>query len=408
MVFMRENLARMFLVTRIYVTCLVAALLATSAAAAPADFEAVSLSWYSPAPVTAKVRVSSDGAKWSEWIELAIDGDSSMDGRFVSAITHFGVPQRFIEYSFSGKVDGVSVLTFEIPEKRRPRIASAAMTFGATPIRSREEWGCPDGESSRWTPQYTTVTHAVVHHTAGANTLQDWDAEIRNIWTLHTIGNGWGDIGYNFLIAPDGTIYEGRAGGNGAIGAHFSCRNSNTVGVALLGTFSNVSPTPEALASLKRILGEIINRDAIDPTAVRLHPSSGLNLPTIIGHRDGNVPGATCTITECPGDVLYSMLPAYRSELAVCRPSIDTQPASTFVKPGEEATLSVTPRGSEPFSYQWFAGTTPIANATSATVTVLPSSTAMYWVRVTNGCGSVESATATVSVTGDKRRAVRR
>jgi hypothetical protein len=49
--------------------------------------------------------------------------------------------------------------------------------------------------------------------------------------------------------------------------------------------------------------------------AIVHHPSSGLNLPAILGHRDGNVPGATCTITECPGDVLYSMLPAIRSDI---------------------------------------------------------------------------------------------
>jgi len=49
--------------------------------------------------------------------------------------------------------------------------------------------------------------------------------------------------------------------------------------------------------------------------AIVHHPSSGLNLPTILGHRDGNVPGATCTITECPGNALYSMLPPIRSEL---------------------------------------------------------------------------------------------
>jgi len=154
-----------------------------------------------------------------------------------------------------------------------------------------------------------------VHHTAGANNLIDWEAEVRNIWYYHTFSNAWGDIGYNFLIDPNGVIYEGRAGGPGAIGAHFSCRNSNTVGISLLGTFSSVSPTDGALQSLKLLLVELCARNAIDPTAVLRHPSSGLDLPTILGHRDGNVPGATCTITECPGDVLYAMFPSIRVEL---------------------------------------------------------------------------------------------
>ncbi|HEV8658369.1 MAG TPA: N-acetylmuramoyl-L-alanine amidase, partial [Thermoanaerobaculia bacterium] len=201
--------------------------------------------------------------------------------------------------------------------------AIAGEIAGATlKIRTRVEWQCPDGEGSpRWTPAYTTVTHAVVHHTAGSNALPDWENEVRNIWYYHTFTNAWGDIGYNFLIDPNGVIYEGRAGGAGAIGAHFSCRNSNTVGVGLLGTFTAERPTDAALSSLKTLLAEITAKNSIDPTAIVHHPSSGLDLPTILGHRDGNVPGATCTITECPGYVLYSFLPLLRSELTIRPPS---------------------------------------------------------------------------------------
>jgi len=156
----------------------------------------------------------------------------------------------------------------------------------------------------------------VVHHTAGANDLVDWAAEVRNIWYFHTYSNGWGDIGYNFLIDPNGVIYEGRAGGAGAIGAHFSCRNTNTVGIALLGTFSNVAPTDAALASLEKVLADLCRLNAIDPTALLYHPPSQLLLPTILGHRDGNPSTQTCTRTECPGDVLYSMLPMIRTDVA--------------------------------------------------------------------------------------------
>src|SRR5207253_9228616 len=237
-------------------------------------------------------------------------------GHYLSAIAHFGSAKRYVEYAFDGAVDRVEVVTFA-PSVGTGFSPSGRLKPAATlAVRSRTDWGCPDGENSPlWTPQHTIVTHAVVHHTAGANSVANWDAELRSIWYLHTFTNGWGDIGYNFLIDPNGTVYEGRAGGEGIIGAHFSCRNSNTVGVALLGTFSNVPPTDAALASLKQLLTELCRRNGIDPTATAHHPSSGLNLPTILGHRDGNVPGATCTITECPGDVLYSMLPAIRSQL---------------------------------------------------------------------------------------------
>lgn len=381
----------------------------TTAVVEAREFEAVALSWSASAAVNPRVRVSRDGLQWSDWTALAIDSDSSdsSERRFVSAITHFGFVAHYVEYSFGGPVERVLVTMFAPPAPAQP--VAGSFTFRSASIRSRVEWGCPDGEDSRWTPAYTTVTHAVVHHTAGANSVPDWDAEIRNIWFLHTISNGWGDIGYNFLIAPSGTIYEGRAGGQGAIGAHFSCRNSNTVGIALLGTYSNVSPADAALASLRRILGELMTKNGIDPLATVLHPSSGLNLPTILGHRDGNVPGATCTITECPGNVVYSMLPAMRSDLALCRPSIDVQPASTFVRPGEPATLSVKARGTDPFRYQWYSGATPLEGAMDATLTVSPGTTTTYWVRVANPCGSVDSSSAAVSLAiGGRRRAAGR
>jgi hypothetical protein len=289
------------------------------------SFEAVGVSWSAASSITVRVRVSNDRVDWSEWTELALDDDlpNPSEGHYLSAITHFGSAKRYIEYSFSEPVDRVT-LTFFVPSVAPPIPAAVAGEIASATlnIRSRVDWACPDGEGSpRWTPAYTTVTHAVVHHTASSNTLPDWEAEVRNIWYYHTFTNAWGDIGYNFLIDPNGVIYEGRAGGAGAIGAHSSCRNSNTVGVALLGTFIAERPTDAALWSLKTLLAEIIAKNSIDPTAIVHHPSSGLDLPTILGHRDGNVPGATCTITECPGYVLYSFLPLLRSELTIRPPS---------------------------------------------------------------------------------------
>jgi hypothetical protein len=292
------------------------------------SFDAAALTWSGDADLM--IRISDDGVRWSEWMTPAIDDD--VIEHHATAITHFAGTNRYLEYTFSASVDRVSVTLF--PPAPPPRVIhEESFVLGSIPVRSREDWGCPDGEASTlWTPMYTVVTHAVVHHTAGANNLTNWEAEVRNIWYFHTYSNGWGDIGYNYLIDPNGVVYEGRAGGDHAIGAHFSCRNSNTVGVALLGTFSTVPPTDAALASLKNLLTELCRRNEIDPMATVHHPSSGLNLPTILGHRDGNVPGATCTITECPGDVVYSMLPAIRSDLEM-ELSVPLPPRRRAVRP---------------------------------------------------------------------------
>jgi hypothetical protein len=185
------------------------------------------------------------------------------------------------------------------------------------PVITRTAWGCPDGQGSRWTPQYTTVTHLIVHHSATANSSPDWGAVVLSIWNYHTFTQGWGDIGYNYLIDPNGVIYEGRGGGDNVIGAHFSCQNGGTMGLCLLGTFTAGSPTPAALNSLKQLLAWKAEQRGIDPLGSAYHSGTRLTIPTISGHRNGNpsYPDRACTTTSCPGDNLYAQLPAIRADV---------------------------------------------------------------------------------------------
>jgi len=185
------------------------------------------------------------------------------------------------------------------------------------PVVTRSEWGCPDGpDTSHGNPEYTTVTHLILHHTATASDATDWAAEVRSIWQLHIFTNGWNDIGYNHLIDPNGVIYEGRAGGNNVLGAHFICANPNTMGTALLGNLSEIAPTERALASLVRLLAWKCSECGIDPLGSAYHEASGLDLMNIAGHRDGSsaMPdsGACPTETECPGNLFYPLLPLIR------------------------------------------------------------------------------------------------
>jgi uncharacterized protein (TIGR03437 family) len=180
------------------------------------------------------------------------------------------------------------------------------------PVVTRTEWGCPDGQvTTHGTLSYTTVTHLIVHHTATGNEApgNDWAAAVRSIWNFHIFTNGWADIGYNYLIDPNGVIYEGRAGGDNVLGAHFSGVNAGTMGVSMLGTFTSVAPSAKAMASLRRILAWKADQRAIDPAGTARHAASGRDLQNISGHRDG--PGST----ECPGNSLYPLLPALRTEV---------------------------------------------------------------------------------------------
>jgi hypothetical protein len=180
------------------------------------------------------------------------------------------------------------------------------------PVVTRTEWECPDGEiTTHGSLIFTTVTHLIVHHTAMGveEPSSDWPALVRSIWNFHVIERGWADIGYNYLINPNGVVYEGRSGGDNVIGAHFSGVNAGTMSVALLGDFTNAAPTARALNSLKEILAWKCDQRDLDPEGRSLHDASQLTLNTISGHRDG--PKAT----ECPGEALYLLLPTIRAEV---------------------------------------------------------------------------------------------
>lgn len=174
----------------------------------------------------------------------------------------------------------------------------------------QSEWraGLPPPDYERI---FNNVNNLIIHHSATANTLTDYTALVRSIYTYHTGVNGWSDIGYNYLIAPDGTIFAGRDPGNDmethqVLGAHFCASNTGTMGICLLGTYMNDSPSDEMLASLIRLISWKSALDSIPPLTTHPHPLHPA-LPVIAGHRDG------CS-TLCPGDVVYNNLQAYRNQ----------------------------------------------------------------------------------------------
>ncbi|MGB3848435.1 MAG: N-acetylmuramoyl-L-alanine amidase [Tunicatimonas sp.] len=176
-----------------------------------------------------------------------------------------------------------------------------------------------------YTRRATSVAHVIVHHSATFNNLTDYQNVVRNIYLFHTRDRGWSDIGYNYLIAPDGTLFEGRSAGTQSVdndnvqGAHFCGQNSGTMGVCLLGTYTTVVPTDTSLVTLERLTAWKVDKEGLDPLAVRSHPANS-RLGTIAGHRDG------CA-TQCPGDLLYARLGAVRTSVDVrltagCEPPV--------------------------------------------------------------------------------------
>ncbi|MGH9009155.1 MAG: N-acetylmuramoyl-L-alanine amidase, partial [Acidimicrobiia bacterium] len=147
-------------------------------------------------------------------------------------------------------------------------------------IVTRAEWGAD--ESIRKNDQkYAPITKLFVHHTVTAPDGEDPDpaATVRAIYAYHVQGNGWDDIGYNFLIDAEGRVYEGRwardygAGekptgedlnDNGVVGAHVLNHNAGSAGVAMLGNLSEGEPTTAAREALIELLAWKADRHGID------------------------------------------------------------------------------------------------------------------------------------------------
>lgn len=168
----------------------------------------------------------------------------------------------------------------------------------------------------------TPTHHCIVHHSAGNTHDTDFTRVVRGYYVYHTTVNGWDDIGYNYLVAPNGDVYAGRdpekAGirQDNVLGAHFCGKNTNTMGVCVIGDYTTEEPSAKAMASLTDLLGWKVALDTINPMGNINHPwPAGSLLPVVAGHRDG------CA-TECPGNRLYARLSGLRNDLLPCFPAV--------------------------------------------------------------------------------------
>lgn len=219
-----------------------------------------------------------------------------------------------IQYQGESKIENVNIHFFspgESAEKSsslspQPSVNRMVCTCPQPEYLDRAGW-CPDGSCPPDpTPVNTFPTHLIVHHSAGSNTSSDWAATVRAIWDFHVNVNGWDDVGYNWLVDPNGVLYEGR--GDNRLGAHFCGMNTSTMGVCVLGDFTNITPTGEAYNKLEQLLTWKICDIDQDPLGSGFLASTGLNLMHISGHRDG------CN-TSCPGDSFYPTLDGVRTSV---------------------------------------------------------------------------------------------
>lgn len=185
-----------------------------------------------------------------------------------------------------------------------------------------EDWRFNSSDEEMWETEYQWPEKFVLHHTAGSDGSDNPEGTIRGVYYWHAVVLGWGDIGYNYIIGQDGTIYEGRYGGDGVIGAHVyrsaTCAksrfgdasleanfNKGTVGIVILGDYEKKKSLSSVVQdSLARLIAYKAKDFDIIPDGEGYLIDD--TYPNIVGHRD-------LDCTDCPGKHLYQRLDDIRS-----------------------------------------------------------------------------------------------
>ncbi|XP_071327960.1 peptidoglycan recognition protein 5 [Trachinotus anak] len=159
-------------------------------------------------------------------------------------------------------------------------------------IVSREQWGAAAPKKKE--KLKSSAQRVIIHHTAlpSCKDLNECKERIRSIQRGHMTDRNFDDIGYNFLVGGDGTVFEGR--GWGLSGAHTLGKNHDSVGIAFMGNFNNDTPSKEALLSVKQLLQSGVSQGFLQKEFA------------LFGHRDLGQ-------TECPGEKLYAALPQLKA-----------------------------------------------------------------------------------------------
>lgn len=158
----------------------------------------------------------------------------------------------------------------------RPAIVSAA------------EWGSkpqPIPDARKHTPRFVTIHHAGVEWKAARPAVEF----VRNMQAWGQKDKNWPDLPYHFLIAPDGTIFEGRSL-QYEPESNTKYELAGNIGVEMMGNFETQRPSAAQLQSCARLVAWLCQELKIDPANIR-------------GHTDA-APGQT----SCPGKDFYRYL----------------------------------------------------------------------------------------------------
>jgi hypothetical protein len=344
-------------------------------------FDLVGAEWRGARAAHVELRVRQPGGRWSRWAEAGA-GDDGPDGGARHSAHSAGAPvwaggANRVQLRTARRLPGLRVRLINTTgsatpgARARTRVTVARRgAFGARRIPKtsarmpaivpRAAWGASRCKP-RDTPSYGNVRVAYVHHTVSLNGYSRASAAsmVLGICLFHRNGNGWDDIGYNFLIDRYGTVYEGRAGGVDApvLGAQAGGFNSESTGVSMIGNFTSSAPPKAAMQSLAKLLAWKLSLHGVPATGrVKVTSAGGgstgyragtkVTVNRISGHRDVD-------LTACPGAALYRRLPALRRSVAklegpISRLTIAPSAGATYGSPTTLTGVLTVPGGASP------------------------------------------------------------
>ncbi len=165
-------------------------------------------------------------------------------------------------------------------------------------IHKRREWGALafnpkklDGVGGNWekiTVHHSDEVGALIFNGTFSQSAQ----AVRSIQRQHLQGNGWGDIGYHYVIDARGRIFEGRPINWQGAHAGDSAKNKRNLGICLLGNFNKHALSAQAREALRGLLEDLRKVHRIPRKEIYVH--------------------SEFTSTECPGHHLTDWVKSYR------------------------------------------------------------------------------------------------
>ncbi|KAM3968440.1 LOW QUALITY PROTEIN: uncharacterized protein ACR2FA_003726 [Aphomia sociella] len=145
----------------------------------------------------------------------------------------------------------------KIEENRMPKNGKKADTLLIAPnhlrIVSRTDWLAQPVENEL-DKIVQPIPWVIITHTAteSCHSQSECVLRVRLIQMFHIESRNWDDIGYNFLVAGDGSAYYGR--GWDYVGAHTLGYNRYSIGIAFIGTFNNEAPPKKQIEACEKLI----------------------------------------------------------------------------------------------------------------------------------------------------------